>query len=69
MQHDIYDIGLFLQLADASYSIGKYKETLDTYFKLLKNQNLSAGQKRSIEKNIPLIQELIKQQNQMNYKK
>ncbi len=69
VQHDIYDIGLLLQLADASYSIGKFKETLDTYFKLLKKQNLSSEQKRSIEKNIPLVQELIKQQNQMNYKK
>lgn len=69
VQHDIYDIGLLLQLADSSFSIGKYRETLDTYHKLLKKHTLLPEQKRSIEKNIPLVQELIKHQNQENYKK
>lgn len=62
VQHDIYDTGLAMQFADCSLSIGNYKETLQTYDTLLSNPKLSPPQQTAIQKNIPLVKDLLEQQ-------
>lgn len=55
VQKSIYDTELLLLLADSSYSIGKYKETLQCYEKLLKNSSVSNKIKERIEQNYKTI--------------
>lgn len=62
VQHNVYDMGFYLQWADTAYRLGKYEEALQAYEKLLKNPNITIEQRAKLGQNKTLVKELICQQ-------
>lgn len=59
VQHNIYDTGFYMQLADSSYKLGKYEDALTAYEKLLKSPRISAELKTKLQKNKEHVEALL----------
>jgi len=64
VQHDIYDTGFYLQLADCAYKLGKYNEALEAYDKLINNPSVPFEQKSRITQNKVYVEDLLFRQLQ-----